>query len=665
MVLLQKTSAFWLLLFACFITLVYSNHFENSFHFDDTHSIQDNPWIENLSNIPRFFQDRTTSSSLTSHQGYRPLVTTSLALDYALGGGLSPFAFHLSNFLGFLSVSLLIFPLFQKLLLKSEGNPQRVRLFSLAAVIFFGMHAANAETVNYIIARSDILVALAQMLSFVMYLRGGLARKFFLLPAVTGLFAKESGIMIVPTFLAYFFLFEEQGSLPRLFTSEAMKKITRSFARGLPLIAICSVTYWFTINSGQYRPGGESSKLYAMTQPFVILLYTKHFFCPIGLSADTDLPLVTSVLDWRFGMGIFFLLVLLGTIVILSSFSRTKAAAFGLIWYLLTLLPTSSFIPLAEPMNDHRTFLSYVGLLLAITNLLEVAREKRISGRILTVCFLPLLFGNVVLLRQRNEVWKTEESLWKDVTEKSPRNGRGWMNYGITQMLAGRYEEAKAALEKARALTPTYSTLWINLGVLHSSMGFPMQAEEAFLLALRLGKDEVEPHLFYAGFLQNMGRYRESELMGRQALLLFPEHLGARLLLLETFFRAHKSEEFRTLLKETENLFPHNQRLSEFSTNHSLQELISEEAPRFSNIELLKQSQAEYRRGEFQESIATSLTALQTPSQHGEAYKNICAANFMLKQFDEAKSACNLAVRANPGLESEVTQLRRLALANL
>ena len=32
---------------------------------------------------------------------------------------------------------------------------------------------------------------------------------------------------------------------------------------------------------------------------------------------------------------------------------------------------------------------------------------------------------------QRNRVWRDEESLWHDVTVKSPHNGRGLMNYGL------------------------------------------------------------------------------------------------------------------------------------------------------------------------------------------------------------------------------------------
>ena len=89
----------------------YSNHFYNEFHFDDAHTIIDNGYIRNLGNIPLFFKDCTTSSAMPSHQGYRPLVTTTLAIDYAIsmkktGGqnGYDMFAYHLSNFTWFLMI---------------------------------------------------------------------------------------------------------------------------------------------------------------------------------------------------------------------------------------------------------------------------------------------------------------------------------------------------------------------------------------------------------------------------------------------------------------------------------------------------------------------------------------------------------------------------------
>src|SRR2546430_13582463 len=93
----------------------YSNHFHNSFHFDDAHTIENNAAIRELRNIPLFFCDATTFSSLPSNQSYRPLVSTLLAIDYKLGG-LNPFWFHLSIFALFIVLVLVLALVIDRLL---------------------------------------------------------------------------------------------------------------------------------------------------------------------------------------------------------------------------------------------------------------------------------------------------------------------------------------------------------------------------------------------------------------------------------------------------------------------------------------------------------------------------------------------------------------------
>lgn len=84
------------------VCVAYANSFQNSFHYDDFHTITDNPAVRSLRNVPRFFTDATTFSVLPANRTYRPIVSTTLALDYALGHGYKPFWFHFSTFLFFL-----------------------------------------------------------------------------------------------------------------------------------------------------------------------------------------------------------------------------------------------------------------------------------------------------------------------------------------------------------------------------------------------------------------------------------------------------------------------------------------------------------------------------------------------------------------------------------
>src|SRR5881397_1680095 len=91
---------------ASFCTLLiiaaYANSLHNSFHFDDAHVIASNIYIRSLHNVPLFFKDAHTFSSLPQNSTYRPLVTLSLALDYArvrgqARGALDPYPYHVTQ----------------------------------------------------------------------------------------------------------------------------------------------------------------------------------------------------------------------------------------------------------------------------------------------------------------------------------------------------------------------------------------------------------------------------------------------------------------------------------------------------------------------------------------------------------------------------------------
>src|SRR5207302_6858755 len=135
---------------------VYANHFHNSFHFDDAHTIVNNAAIRELRNIPLFFRDATTFSALPSNQSYRPLVSTLLAIDYRLGGGVQPFWFHLSIFALFVALVLLLAFVVHRLLDQTTSSV-RNSWIALVAAGWYGLHPANADTVNYIIASAEVI----------------------------------------------------------------------------------------------------------------------------------------------------------------------------------------------------------------------------------------------------------------------------------------------------------------------------------------------------------------------------------------------------------------------------------------------------------------------------------------------------------------------------
>ena len=188
----------------------YSNHFHNSFHFDDAHTIVNNAAIRELRNIPLFFRDATTFSALPSNQSYRPLVSTLLAIDYC-SDGLQPFWFHLSIFALFVALTLLLAFVIHRLLDDETISP-RNRWIALAAAAWYGLHPANADTVNYIIASSEVISTLGVIASFAVYFAFPRLRRYYLyvLPAAIAILAKPTAAIFAVLFAIYRLFFPDR-----------------------------------------------------------------------------------------------------------------------------------------------------------------------------------------------------------------------------------------------------------------------------------------------------------------------------------------------------------------------------------------------------------------------------------------------------------------------
>src|ERR1700730_613149 len=471
---------------------IYANHFHNSFHFDDAHTIENNAAIRELRNIPLFFRDATTFSSLPSNQSYRPLVSTLLAIDYSLGRGLQPFWFHLSIFALFVALVLLLaFSVHH--LLESGVSSSRNLWIAVGAAAWYGLHPANADTVNYIIASSEVVSTLGVITSFAVYFAFPRSRQYYLyvLPAATAVLAKPIAAIFPLLFAIYRLLFpSSHANLAG--TSRRPRNLTW-FAEVVPPLMVCPVVVLFVqwMTPTTWVSGSASAHNYLITQPYVMLLYFKTFFWPSGLSADYDLNSFATTNDTRFWVGFTFIVFFTAAAIVAAVFKKTRLIGFGLLWFLIALLPTSLF-PLAEVMNDHRTFLPYVGLVIAMAGIASLLLQQGINYN---------LSANGYATYQRNKAWRTEESLWHDVVMKSPGNARGLMNYGNTLMAKGDYTGALDYFHRAQALAPFYPVLFVNLGVAEGATGQVLEAEQHFKEALRLAPSNPDCYTYYARWL--------------------------------------------------------------------------------------------------------------------------------------------------------------------
>jgi tetratricopeptide (TPR) repeat protein len=601
------------------ILVAYANHFHNGFHFDDAHTIVNNASIRELRNIPLLFRDATTFSSLPSNQSYRPLVSTLLAVDYHLGG-LHPLWFHLSIFALFIALTLLLAFVVHRLLESNVSSSTNVWIVLIAAA-WYGLHPANADTVNYIIASSEVISTLGMIASFAVYFGFPQLRRYYIyvIPAAIAILAKPTTAIFAVLFAIFRLLFPNDKIKRRRFAF--LLEIVASFV-------ICGAMLLFVqhMTPRSWVAGAANARNYLITQPYVTLLYFKMFFWPTGLSADYDLnPLVTTG-DARFWIGFAFAVLISAAAIVAAVFKKTRIIGFGLLWFLIALLPTSLF-PLAEVMNDHRTFLPYIGLAIMIAGAagLLVARLDRQRNwmKIAATCAVVLvLCANACATFQRNKVWKTEETLWHDVVIKSPSNGRGLMNYGNTLMAKGDFAGALDYFHRAQQLTPQYSVLLINLAIAEDATKQSSKAEQHFKHALRLAPASPDSYTYYARYLLSHSRADEARALLRSALELSPTDLTAR-----------------ELLKQTDG------------------QALNRPAPPTPEFYLALSLQF-YGEERYIESIVASRRALDLRPGYAEAWNNIGAAYNKLGRYEEAVAACEQALRYKPDFELARNNLR-------
>lgn len=655
---MSKRNGFILLFAVGFILLIsaYLKHFDNGFHFDDSHTILNNTYIRDISNIPDFFtKGAETFSSLPQNQVYRPVVSTSIAIDYYIsskfddnGSGYNSFYYHLSMFIEYIILLILLY-FFILHIFNKTINWSWNRLAALFASVFFGLHVVNAETINYIISRSDLISSLFVLAGFVIYQYLPDKRKYglFLIPVILGMLTKLTAAMFFPILLAYFILFEF-NSFKNKFNSTKTMILKLSLQSITLLVLVVSVVIFvISMQGDSFDAGGGRPLKYLLTQFYVLLHYFVSYFYAYNLSADADLGLL-SLNDYRVYPGMVFILASLFAIYKTFKNSELRPISFGLIWFFFALAPTSSIMPLAEVMNDHRMFYPFIGLTISVFWTMVLLFHKyhhnilnsKILKNSLLVLFALMLFAHTYATRQRVEVWDNGTSLWYDVTVKSPENGRGLMNYALRMMSEKKYDKALEYFEKALEHSPDYSYLHTNLGVLKYKTGKYEEAEKHYKNAIRLAPYMANSYYFYANFLKNTKRYAEAAQNYKYAINVAPNYIYSYRGLMFIYNEINDYEALQSVIDKVKEFYPGDKKAEFYQKKLDKTDI--------SINDLLKQSMFYYKLSDYGKVISLSREILEKDIDNISAYNNMCAAYNKLEKFDEAIEAGEKALKIRP-----------------
>lgn len=337
------------------VGIAYSNTYTVPFHFDDHPSIEENPRIRHLENIPSFFW------KIEGPVGTRPLLLVTLTINYAIGG-LNPITYHIFNNT-LHAINGIIFYFFilttLNLPLLREKYSEIAKEIALFASLLFVVHPIQTQAVTYIISRSMPMATFFYLLGILLYVKGvqsGKKSYFIILIFISflGMASREDYF----TFPFMLFLYDV------MFLSPIKDIKKRWWVYGLILLTAAyrvwlSVTYKDSPESAGFGVKLLSPYQYLCTEFNVIWTYVRLLFLPINQNLDYDYPVSQGIFEFPTILSfIGHLLVIAFAIWI---YKRNRLVTFLILWWYIALSPSSSFIPIIDVIFEHRVYLPSIG----------------------------------------------------------------------------------------------------------------------------------------------------------------------------------------------------------------------------------------------------------------------------------------------------------------
>ena len=548
--------------------LVYLNSLNNGFYFDDFQYIVENQYIRSLQNIPRFFIDIDTLSSVGSWH-YRPLVLVSHAVNYSIGR-LNPAGYHILSLAFHIGTAYLLF-LILKTMLGGGFIP-------LASALIFAVHPFNSEVVNYITARSSVMSGFFYLLSFYCWVKfrshsrrdrvdrpvgtdvgtsvgtdvdvgtdlqvcpqsmdrpSGLSLQMSLrdvasyiaslLAFLLGMLSKE----LVITLPAVLFLYDLYFTPVKGVTLyERLKWQLKMSAPIIPFILMVAIPYVIVrlhfLGRGILSPP-KGYFLHFLMETKVIVKYLSLLFSPSGLSVDHLILPAGSILEIGVILPVAVLVFVIAAAFLLCRCRdiEWRLASFFIFWFFIALLPVT-LVVLQAPLQENRGYIAGAGFAVFLGTALNRLCQwsKREAALKILILILVMIFYTVMTIG-RNEIWADEFTLWKDAANKYPMSWRA--HYSLGKVYYDQQMEDLAFKEfmKAVELKPGYFDALYALGLIHKKRGELEQARLVFEKAIRVEPYWMKTHMNLGEVYEKLG---EMELALRKFQIVVK--LGERL----------------------------------------------------------------------------------------------------------------------------------------
>lgn len=477
-----KLHLIMLAFFAVMVTIFYGSTLNNDFVFDNHQEIENYPYIRSVEFLPKVV---TSSPSLY----YRPMMNLSQLLTYQIST--QPWIFHLDSLIYFTIDIFLIFILVRLLTKKT--------IIAFFAGLIFLIHPINSEAVNWI-SVGDPLSSIFILLSTIYYYLYKSRKKskyliFVYLFYGLGLMSKEQAILTPLIFLTLDLSFFKQK-----ISSFLIWKNIRPYIICF-IIFLCYLGLRFYALQGL---GGAAGATHQLTLPqeiymffHLFAIYIQKLFWPYPLSFLYSSPPSDRFLSFEFFTGILSVLGY-AYFIFLAYKRRWNIILFGLVWFLIFLLPSLLFINSALVIFAERyVFTPSIGFSIIMAIILNWFWEKKQQNKIAIGILLSIVsLISFMVISDRNMYWKSDVNIYQYELKKDPSSEVLRYDLAIAYRDKGDIKSAKKVFEEVikTAKGDSLSKSYNNLGEISRREGNLDLALQYFNAAITADPDHKESY---------------------------------------------------------------------------------------------------------------------------------------------------------------------------
>ena len=580
--------------------------------WDDGDYASETLLIRDLSNLGALFT--------TPVQGnYHPLTMISLAINFSISG-LDPWSYHFFNLVLHLINCFLVFRL---IMLLSNRNT----VIAFATAILFGIHPMHVESVAWVSERKDVLYGLfflAGLISYTKYADTGSKKQFFLTIffLLLSLMSKPAAVIFPVALFCVDLLRKRKLSL-------------KLFLEKIPFFILALIGGILTI-LGQKEAGATGEQFFSLGTNILfgfygIMMYFFKMIVPLNLSAFYPFPPINQNLSIEYYLSPLFLIALIG--LVLYSWKRDRAIAFGILFYLVNLLLVLQVFSVGSAVIAERyTYIPYIGLFYIIGWLIARYAKGNMSKAYAVIFPVTLILA--VLTYKQSTVWLDSASLWDQAIKTQP-SSRAYSARAVLLRKEKNYEKAIEYYNEAIKINAIDNESYNNRGNIYFDMNKMDLAYADYKKALSL-KPDYYPALDNMGAQYAMrGQYDSALKYLSRALEIKPDYKHAYRNRGLTYMQLNRNEEAIKDFKKVLEYEP-------------------ESADMYNSIGIC------YRvMGKYQEAIPSINRAIELDPQP-PYFMNRSYAYFGLKNMDQAKADALKAKQG--GVQIEANYARSLGI---